>query len=544
MAYFTDYQNDDSEPTDHGTDPGASTVGIMDAPRHDSSHSVPIEIRHNVAMPFTRIIFQFLAGLLIAGLVVYVRAADLPAAFTVALKQAGIPLDHVAVVVQPLDGTEPLLSHNAEAALNPASVMKLVTSFAALNQLGPGYAWKTELWADGTIDDGTLNGNLVIKGYGDPTLTLERMWLMQRALRARGVHQIRGNLVLDLSYFDLPAIDPGAFDGEPLAVYNAAPGALVANFNALTLRLKPEGKQVLIVPDIALPGVALTSQLVLDDSTVCNGWKDAITPFVPEDQQFALVVSGRYPRGCGEQALSLNLFEPAATFDYIFRGLWAESGGTLSGATVAGRAPATEPLLQFASEPLTDALIRLNKYSNNLMTRNLFLTLGADKYGAPATLDKGAQAVKEALTDRGVSTRKLVLENGSGLSRIERISAATLNQLLGAAYRSPLFAEFESALPIVAIDGTLKRRFKGSSLAGNAHLKTGTLRDVSALAGYVYAVGGQRVSFVMLVNHTNAHQSEAAQRALLEWVHTTPNGLLPLRAQEPVAVRSTPARGY
>ena len=155
------------------------------------------------------------------------------------------------------------------------------------------------------------------------------------------------------------------------------------------------------------------------------------------------------------------------------------------------------------------------------MTRNLLLTLGAEKYGAPATLEKGVDAVTAVLTQRGVSTRKLVLENGAGLSRIERISAAALGQLLRAAYRSPLFSEFESALPIVSIDGTLKKRFNGSSLAGNAHLKTGSLRDVSALAGYVYTTGGERVSFVMLVNHANARLSEAAQRALLEWVQTS-----------------------
>ncbi len=469
-------------------------------------------------MPFARIASQIIAGLLIAVLVCTARAADLPVAFIDALKQAGIPLNRVAVVAQSLDEGEPLLSHNAEAALNPASVMKLVTSFAALNQLGPGYAWKTELWADGTIDGGVLSGDLVIKGYGDPTMTLERMWLLQRALRARGVHHIRGNLILDLSHFNLPVIDSGAFDGEPLAVYNAAPGALVANFNGLTLRLKQAGEQVTIMPDIALPGVALTSQLVLDNRTECNGWKDAVKPSFPEGQPLTLVVSGRYPRGCGEQVLTLNLFEPAATFDFIFRGLWAESGGTLSGVTLNGRAPDTEPLLRFTSEPLTDALTRLNKYSNNLMTRNLFLTLGAEAYGAPATLEKGARAVKAALSERGISTRKLVLENGSGLSRIERISAVSLGQLLRAAYRSPLFAEFESALPIVAIDGTLKRRFNGSALAGNAHLKTGTLRDVSALAGYVYTAQGRRVSFVMLVNHRNARHSEAAQRALLEWL--------------------------
>jgi len=230
----------------------------------------------------------------------------------------------------------------------------------------------------------------------------------------------------------------------------------------------------------------------------------------------------------------LSLFEPAATFDFIFRGLWAESGGTLDGKTVAGTAPDREPLMKFASEPLTAALTRLNKYSNNLMTRNLFLTLGAEAYGAPATLDKGARAVREALMSRGVSTHKLVLENGSGLSRIERLSADALNQLLRAAYNSPLFAEFQASLPIVALDGTLKRRFNGSAFAGNAHLKTGTLRGVSALAGYVYTAHGQRVSFIMLVNHPNAGRSEAAQRTLLEWVHTTPHGLQPVVDRSPL----------
>ncbi|PKO73211.1 MAG: D-alanyl-D-alanine carboxypeptidase/D-alanyl-D-alanine-endopeptidase, partial [Betaproteobacteria bacterium HGW-Betaproteobacteria-17] len=371
-------------------------------------------------MTSCRIASRFLAGLLLAGLAVSAHAAGLPAVFTAALKQAGIPLDHVAVVVQPLDAAAPLLHHNAEAALNPASVMKLVTSFAALNQLGPGYVWTTDVWANGTVADGVLHGDLVIKGHGDPTLTLERMWLLQRELRARGVRHIRGNLVLDLSHFDLPAIDPSAFDGEPFALYNAVPGALVANFNATTLRLKPDGDAVRIVPDIALPGVTLTSRLVLTEGAECNGWRSGLTPAFPDPERRELVVSGRYARGCGEQAWSLSLFGPAASFDFIFRGLWGESGGTLTGATVAGRAPQSEPLLTFSSVPLTEALVRLNKHSNNLMTRNLFLTLGAEKEGAPATPEKGAQAVRDALAQRGVPTHKLVLENDAGLSRIER----------------------------------------------------------------------------------------------------------------------------
>lgn len=474
-------------------------------------------------MPPAHVLPRFFAGLLLAGLAVSSQAAALPDAFTAALKQAGIPLTHVAVQVQPLDADQPLLSHNADAALNPASVMKLVTSFAALHQLGPGYTWTTDVWADGSIADGVLQGNLIIKGHGDPTLTLDRIWLLQRELRVRGVRHIRGGLVLDTSHFNLPAIDPGAFDDTPLAPYNAPPGALVANFNATTLRLKPETDRVLIVPDIALPGVAFTSRLVLTDRA-CNGWRSALAPAFLDDARNELVVSGVYPRGCGEQAWSLSLFAPAATFDFVFRDLWTESGGTLAGPTVAGTAPASEPLLQFASEPVSQVLNRLNKHSNNLMTRNLFLTLGAERHGAPATLEKGEAAVRELLTQRGVPTHKLVLENGAGLSRIERISADTLTRLLHAAYRSPLFAEFESALPIAALDGTLKRRFNGSAVSGSAHLKTGTLRDASALAGYVYTAQGQRVSLVLLIYHANAGRSEAAQRALLEWVYAMPQG--------------------
>ncbi|MBT9569142.1 MAG: D-alanyl-D-alanine carboxypeptidase/D-alanyl-D-alanine-endopeptidase [Thiobacillus sp.] len=466
---------------------------------------------------FRMLVRPIVCTLLSAGYLLTGHAAQLPDEFLTALAQGGIPPDHVAIVIQPLDAAEPLLSHNADAALNPASVMKLVTSFAALNQLGPSYAWHTDVWADGPVVDGVLNGNLVIKGHGDPTLTLERMWLLQRALRAQGIRHVHGDLVLDASHFRLPASDPGAFDGEPLATYNAVPGALLANYNAIVLRLRPLGDGVQVVPDIALPGVTLATQLVLTEQTGCNGGSDAIKPYVFAGERRVVALTGIYPRGCGEQTLSLSLFDATTSFDLIFRGLWAEAGGTISGATVYAAAPAIEPLLSFASPPLSEALIRLNKYSNNLMTRALLLTLGAEKFGAPATLEKGIDAVTEALTLHGVSTSKLVLENGAGLSRIERINASALTQLLRAAYRSPLFAEFESALPIVAVDGTLKKRFNGSALAGNAHLKTGSLRDVRALAGYVMNTQGQRVSFVMLVNHANAAKIEPAQRALLEW---------------------------
>lgn len=445
--------------------------------------------------------------------------AALPLNFTRALRDAGIPLDAVAVLVQPVELAEPVLAHRAAHAMNPASVMKLLTSTAALDQLGPAYTWKTDVWAAGDIQNGTLTGDLVIKGYGDPTLTLERVWLLQRALKVRGIKTIHGNLILDTAYFQLPPLDPGAFDGEPLALYNALPGALVANYNASTFTFKVVNDAVAITPELKQPELAVKSHLVLDYAP-CEEWKDRMFPAGTSPVRSELVFEGRYARTCGEKTLSLNLYDPVRNFDVTFRALWAESGGVFSGSTRLGTAPAgTPPLLSFPSIPLAEALRHLNKYSNNLMTRNVYLTLGAEAHGPPATLEKSRDAVRAWLADRKIAAPELVLENGAGLSRIERISAQTLGRLLILAYRRPYYSELESALPLLAVDGTLKRRFADSPFAGRAHLKTGSLKDARALAGYVMNRNGKRMVFVLLINHPQADKADAAQRALLEWAY-------------------------
>lgn len=447
-------------------------------------------------------------------------AAALPVSFTRALRDAGIPLDAVAVVIQPVELAEPVLTHRAAQAMNPASVMKLVTSIAALDKLGPAYTWKTDIWAIGDTKEGVLIGDLVIRGYGDPTLTLERVWLLQRALNAQGIKSVHGNLILDTAYFQLPPLDPGTLDGEPLAIYNALPAALLANYNASAFTFKVVNDAVVITPELKQPELMVISRLVLDDAP-CGEWKDRMLPAVSGPMRNELVFEGRYARDCGEKRLSLNLYDATRNFDVTFRALWAESGGGFTGNTRLGAAPAdTPPLLSFPSIPLAEALRNLNKYSNNLMTRNLYLTLGAEASGPPATLEKSRDAVQAWLADRKIAAPELVLENGAGLSRIERISAQTLGRILGWAYRSPYFSELESALPILAVDGTLKRRFPDSPLAGRAHLKTGTLKDARALAGYVMNRDGKRMVFVMLVNHPQAEKADAAQRALLDWAYT------------------------
>lgn len=456
-------------------------------------------------------------------------ARGLPADLVRALRDAQIPMDAVSWVVQPVNATKPILAHRADQALNPASVMKLLTSAVALDTLGPAYTWQTRVWADGAIRQRTLYGDLIIQGEGDPTLTLERMWLLQRHIHAKSIDAIQGKLILDTGLFELPPLDPGTLDGEPLAIYNALPGALLANYNATHLRVQAVDDSVQVTPDPNLAGLTITTRLVVDEQP-CGEWQQRLAPISFDTVRNELRLEGRYARDCGEKQLNLNLYDPTRHFDATFRALWEQSGGELRGDTQLGSAPVDRaPVLTFASLPLAEALRNLNKYSNNVMTRNLYLTLGAAHAGPPATLEKSGQAIRAWLAEKRIAAPELVLENGAGLSRIERISAASLVRILQAAYASPYFSEFESTLPIVGVDGTLRRRFADTPVAGRAHLKSGTLQDVRALAGYVMNRAGQRMVLVMMINHPHAEQADRAQRALLTWAYAHPLPKQPIR---------------
>ena len=462
----------------------------------------------------------FVVFCLALGVAMQACAAGLPEPVLNALKQAHIPTGNVGVVVWQTDQPKPLLSVNASASFNPASTMKLLTSDAALELLGPSYTWKTGVYSDGSVQDGVLNGNLYLKGYGDPQLTIERFWLLLRELRSRGIREIRGDVVLDQSYFDLEGSDPARFDGQPRRAYNAEPAALMLNFNSTVLRLTPQGAGVLAYADPLPAGTRLVSAIQLDQAP-CGEWRDRLDiQLQPDNGQTRLQLNGKYAAACGEKTAAFNLGDANASLIGAWREVWAQLGGQWRGTWRAGKVPDNATLLMaYTSPPLVDALRNLNKYSNNVMARNVYLTLGAEVMGAPATLAKSNTAIKGWLAEKRISMPELVLDNGSGLSRIERISPSSMGQLLVAAERSALFSEFESALPIMAVDGTMKSRGKDTAIAGHAHIKTGTLDGVKAIAGYVYDINGKRLAVVFFINHANAALGGAAQDALLEWVY-------------------------
>lgn len=489
-----------------------------------------------------------------------VQAAPLPEAVRQELNRARIPTDAIAIEVREVGKPLPLLSLNATQAVNPASTMKLLTTYAGLEILGPAYRWKTEAYLDGELVDGVLYGNVIFKGYGDPKLTVEAFWLWLRELKQRGLRDIRGDIVLDRSFFTDNSNDPSVFDNNPARAYNVVPNALLLNFNALHLRLLPNGhgkntapdettshstKQAKDVRQVAgylpqagdetneslrevhiiggqttallepeLYGYQLSNRITTSASLPCNG-EDAYQSRL-EDHK--IVLEGYIPALCGETQDYFSPLPPEEYFSAVFTALWQELGGQIRGKVRPGHAPDSLPAFStHVSPPLSEAIRDINKFSNNVMARQLFLALGTVDQNT-ASIARSSATVRQWLEKKQLQFPELVLENGAGLSRTERISAQHLSNILQNAALSPYSAELEASLPILGMDGTTKGRFKGSEIAGHAHLKTGSLEGVKSIAGYVHARSGKQWSIVFIINHPNAKFAQPAQDALIEWL--------------------------
>lgn len=468
-------------------------------------------------------------------------AQALPPAVEAALLRANLPREAVTLLVVDAEGRQPpRLSHRASVPVNPASVMKLVTTYAALDLLGPAYSWRTPVYVEGAVRDGTLYGNLYIRGLGDPRLVTERLWLLLRRVQGLGVRQIAGDIVLDRSAFDVADTDPGSFDGEPLRPYNVAPDALLLNFKSVTMTFVPDRgigtAQVQFEPSLA--GVDMQTSVPLGHGNAngageCGDYRAALKADFSDPARIRF--NGSYPAACAEKTWSVAYTDPKSFATRAVEGLWRNMGGQLGGTVREGRVPTLgngtgpdllpEAVFELSSAPLAEIIRDINKYSNNVMAQQLFLTLSlaapAPGGGRPAASSPGRATVEAS---RAVLRRWWlerigpedvpVVDNGSGLSRRTLISAQGLGRMLQTAYRSPLMPELMASLPLNGVDGTLRNR---RTLAGNAHLKTGSLRDVTALAGYVHGASGRRYVLVAIANHPAAEAARPVFDALLEW---------------------------
>lgn len=468
-------------------------------------------------------------------------SVGLPSAMARMLESQRVPLDHVSLWVSDAEGNL-RIAHHVDEPRNPASLIKLHTAWAALEILGPGYRWETGVYAFAPIVGDVLQGDLYIRGGGDPWLVSEEVWKLTGALRRQGIREIQGDLVFDLSLFDLEPEDPGAFDGQRFRAYNQPPHALLMNFNALRFEFRPDadGRSVRVTTDPPNSVVQVDNQLRLQTRS-CTGFQRGVNFQVVDEQRVRL--DGSFPRACREFGLLRTAVSPEAFAYGLFREMWQQWGGSLNGQWRLGTLPpevlalihqdprgdgttsdeqeAHEPLVLHRSPTLAELLGGVNKRSNNVMTRQMKLAIGLEKYGPPATVEKGNQALRQFFEERVPGHGVITLDNAAGLSRTNRITARQLAGVLSAAQSSLYAPEFLSSLALSGVDGTLRERFEDHPATGRMRLKTGYLRDVSGVAGYVNAASGSAYTVVLIINHPGVDHSRGVdiQDAILQAIY-------------------------
>lgn len=443
-----------------------------------------------------------------------------------AAKSLQLPDDHLAVTAIPLNGPGEARFLNADIPFNPGSIMKVVTTYAALELLGPTYQWHTRLYTDGKVSGSTLNGNLYFVGSGDPKLTEERLWLLMRELRAMGISHIQGDLVLDGSAFNLPNGIP-AFndDGDnPNAPFLVEPHSLLTNLNVLRIRSRADERGIHTWTEPHLNGVEIDNRMVFKDYGHCpRRYQFDYEPKEADNGQTRITITGVLPKGCSTSSY-MAVMDQADYTGALLTSLWQQLGGTMTGQIREGLRPRggdTELLVTTSSRDLVTMVRDINKWSNNVMVRQLFLSLGA-RFRQPGDRDDLAaaeRAIREWLATKGIDSKGIVFENGSGLSRIERISARQMASLLEQAWESRFAAELIASLPLVAMDGTMRRRLGKAGMAGMGHIKTGSLRDVRSIAGFTRDENNTTWAVVAMVNHHQAWRTETILDSVIEQVH-------------------------
>lgn len=480
-----------------------------------------------------RRLFPPLTGLLLACLCWLPAQAqeettdpELPRGVRFVIDGYQLPPGSYTLLAREIGQSEPLLSVNAGRPMHPASTIKILTTLAGLERLGPGYRWHTQVYALGQVEDGTLKGDLLIKGGGDPFLTEDRFRRLLKALQRQGIERISGDLVIDASLFT-PEVSQGKpIDNAGNRVYNVLPHPLMVNFRAVNFYFypAPDGRNVVIRADPALPNLTIDNRLTLRDGP-CRGYQRGIA-FTEDHTNGTAIFSGQYPASCEAYRMPRAVLDAPSYAFGLFRALWQELGGDFAGDWRLGQAPEDEePLVVWQSPPLSDIIKSINKYSNNMMTRTLLLTLGLERKGLesqdePATVEKGIEAIHNYLDGLGIDRGSLVMDNGAGLARTTRVNGNLLAEMLLRGYSLPTMPEYIASLPLSGTDGTMRTRLDNNGIAGSVHVKTGSLSGVAGIAGYVHTRSGRQFAVVTLLNHPQADRGPGKELAdaFLQWV--------------------------
>ncbi len=457
----------------------------------------------------------------------------LPPAVTQALALAKLPPDSLGAVALPLGHSAAPWQYRGQSPMQPGSAMKLVTSIVALDKLGLTHAGRTRLLSAAPVAGGVLQGDLVLQGGADPDFGIAQFWELLLELRDQGITRIQGDLVLDRQRYRPARLDTGEppFDSRPESWWNVTPDSLLIDLGLQTLELVSDADTLRARLKPAVQGVRIdTSAMRLTDKPCAQWDADWVAPLRrdepgagPRGQPGAvLVLQGGFPRRCTRNE-GLQAVERTRYAGLVFAQVWRELGGQWDGAVrdADTATPAeSRALAQRRSRPWGEMLRMMVKTSDNTLARLLFLELGVPDMAAQPqarTLDLARQAVVQWYAGQGIATPGLVVDNGSGLSRSERITAQTLADTVAWAWKSRHAPDLLMSLPVAGVDGTLRNRLKGSPAAGWARLKTGTLRNVTALAGVVYDAEGRPWALATMVNQDDrVEQGRAVLDALVD----------------------------
>lgn len=447
-------------------------------------------------------------------------APALPRELRGLLDQYPVPAENLGLYIAPVDGGE-AMSANAAKAFNPASVIKLLPSLAALELLSPAYQWTTRVFITGAVAGGVLNGHLYIQGGGDPYMTVESLWGLLKTVRAQGIDRIAGDIVLDDGVFSGTMFDRAAFDERPHRLYNGPANGLLVNFWAVRFTIRAHQDRVTID---AFPGSERLKIVnnIKHSNAPCESPRRWVRYSVEEEPDAVVVTfNGALSSRCRPIVMTRAVIPDERYAPYIVPGLWRDAGGGLDGGVRAGEVPKdAAEIFAHPSRPLVDVVRAANKFSNNMMARHLLLSLGSLDGERGIGVADGIEALHDWIRSRGLDVPGLKVINGSGLARDARISARGMANVLRAGFRSRYAPEFLASLPIAGEDRALESRDFQESGAAMVRVKTGLLDHVRTMAGYITSRAGKTYVVVLLVNHEGIHQGLGTrmQNAVIRYV--------------------------
>jgi len=431
----------------------------------------------------------------------------------------------VGVRIRSLEKKDVLYERNGDQLFIPASNMKLLTTAAALRSLGSDYRFMTRIYTMGRIRHGVLKSDLYIKGFGDPHLVTEQMWLMANEVKNLPIKRVEGNIIADDTYFDGELRVKTWKKDWGSEAYNAPLGALSFNFNTVTVHVQPgltSGSRPVLVIDPDIEYFKLTNSARTLPFNRRKG--KLIVNRVEANDHNEIHVSGRIARNGSRKSYYLNVTDPAQYSVKVFRKNLQQAGVEVTGHTLKGKVPEEALLLvEHQSEPLSEIIRGLNKYSNNFMAEQVLKTLGAEIIGPPGTTEKGLRVIRQYMRSLGYFPHQYSALDGSGLSRGSRLTPAQIVSVLEDIYKDlSVYPEFITALGVMGLDGSVKKRMKKKKEARIVRVKTGTLNNVSALSGYFQSGDGERFVFSMLMNNlkcSNGHILDLQDKIINKAIH-------------------------